>query len=66
MNYKEFAEHTEHYLIGEVNYEVTANFVTNIIMIKGPLSFNKVSMDEYMKFEGTMEEFTAVVVGESK
>lgn len=63
MNHADFAEHTEHYTINGVRYSVTANFVSDIIMIKGPCYFNKVSMDAYNNFEGNMEEFAASIVG---
>ena len=62
MNHAQFAEHTEYFTINGVNYSVTANFVSNLIFIKGPCYFNKMPMNQYLDFEGTMEEFATSIV----
>ena len=57
MNHAQFAEHTEHYTVNGVTYAVTANFVSELIIIKGSDYYNKIAMGEYTDFDGNMEEF---------
>lgn len=65
MNHKDFAEHTDHYTINGRSYSVTANYVANLIIIKGGNFHQKVDMEEYMNFVGDMREFAEHTIGAS-
>jgi hypothetical protein len=64
MNHTTFAEHEETYEVDGKYYTATANFVADIVMIKGAGTyFKKVQMEEYIDFDGNMEDFVKSQVG---
>ena len=64
MSYANFAEHTETYNINGTYVEVIANFVVDKVMIKTSTGLQSYNMDEYVDFNGNMEQFAASKIGE--